>query len=320
MESINIPAIKIVKDEGNSAVFVIEPFYPGYGTTVGNALRRVLLTSLPGAAATAFRINGVDHEFTTIDGVKEDVIEIMLNIKNLCFALHEEGPVTTSFKVSKAGAVTGKDLQMPSSVELVNPDQHIAMLTTNRQFEGEVIVERGRGYLLSQEIDDKGFAIGTIAIDAVFSPVRRCSIQVENTRVGERVDYDKLTIEVETDDTITPREAIKQSADILLAQFSTLTETPVPVNKIEDVVENDIEEEISEEDASAPKSNDPKSFSVEEVNLSIRTTNALVQNGIKKVKDILSIGHKDLLKMKGVGERAVTEIADKMDELGLEFN
>ena len=320
MESINIPAIKIVKDEGNSAVFVIEPFYPGYGTTVGNSLRRVSLTSLPGAAATAFRITGVDHEFTTIDGVKEDVVEIMLNIKNLCFAMHEEGPVTASFKVNKAGAVTGHDIKLPSSVELVNPDQHIATLTTNRPFEGEVRIERGRGYLLSEEIDDKEFAIGTIAIDAVFSPVRRCSIQVENTRVGERVDYDKLTIEIETDGTITPREAIKQSADILLSQFATLTETPVPVTKPEDVAETVPDEATGEEEAPAPKGNDPKGFSVEEINLSIRTTNALVQNGIKKVKDILSAGRKGLLEMKGVGERAVTEIADKMDELGLEFN
>ena len=319
MEAINIPAIKIVKDEGNSAVFVIEPFYPGYGTTVGNSLRRVLLTSLPGAAATAFRISGVDHEFTTIDGVKEDVVEIMLNIKNLRFNMHEEGPVTASFKVSKAGEVTGQDLKLSSSVELINPDQHIATITTNRPFEGEVRIERGRGYLLSDEIDDKEFAIGTIAIDAVFSPVRRCSIQVENTRVGERVDYDKLTIEVETDGAITPREAIKQSADILLAQFATLTETPIPVNKPEEISEAPAEEETPEE-APAAKGNDPKGFSVEEINLSIRTTNALVQNGIKKVKDILSAGRKGLLEMNGVGERAVTEIADKMDELGLEFN
>jgi len=320
VEAINIPAIKIVKDEGNSAVFVIEPFYPGYGTTVGNALRRVLLTSLPGAAATAFRISGVDHEFTTIDGVKEDVVEIMLNIKNLCFTMYEEGSVTASFKVSKAGAVTGHDLKLPSSVELVNPDQLIATLTANRPFEGEVRIERGRGYLLSEEIDDKEFAIGTIAIDAVFSPVRRCSIQVESTRVGERVDYDKLTIEVETDDTITPREAIKQSADILLAQFGTLTETPIPVNKPEEVSEAPAEEPAGEEETSAAKGNDPKNFSVEEINLSIRTTNALVQNGVKKVKDILGASRKGLLEMKGVGERAVTEIADKMDELGLEFN
>ncbi|MBN2585430.1 DNA-directed RNA polymerase subunit alpha [Patescibacteria group bacterium] len=319
MEAINIPAIKIVKDEGSSAVFVIEPFYPGYGTTVGNALRRVLLTSLPGAAATAFRVTGIDHEFTTLDGVKEDAVEIMLNIKNLRFAMHEEGPVTASFKVSKAGAVTGKDLKLPSSVELVNPEQHIATLTTNRPFEGEVRIERGRGYLLSGEIDDREFAIGTIAIDAVFSPVRRCSIQVESTRVGERVDYDKLTIEVETDGTVTPREAIKQSADILLAQFGTLTETPVPVSKPEEVIETP-SEETAEAEAPDAKNNDPKGFSVEEINLSIRTTNALVQNGLKKVKDILSAGRKGLLEMKGVGERAVTEIADKMDELGLEFN
>ncbi|OGB74488.1 DNA-directed RNA polymerase subunit alpha [candidate division Kazan bacterium RBG_13_50_9] len=318
MEVINIPKVKLEKEADNSAVFVIEPFYPGYGTTVGNALRRVLLTSLPGAAATAFRIVGVDHEFTTIEGIREDLVEVMLNIKGLHFILYEAGPVTVTLKATKSGPVTGRDIKLPSSVELVNLDHHIATISGKTSLEAEIRIERGRGYILSHEIDSREFAIGMIAIDAAFSPVRRCSIQVENTRVGERVDYDKLTLELETDGTITPRDAIKQASEILLEQFSIFGgEVPSAVELATEARPSTAVEESGgvEQDIT-----NPKNFSVEEINLSIRTTNALTQNGVKKVKDILAAGREGLLEMKGVGERAVSEIADKMDELGLEFN
>jgi len=313
VETINIPVVKLESESNNQAIFIVEPFYPGYGVTVGNALRRVLLTSLPGAAATAFKVSGVDHEFTTIDGIKEDAVEIMLNIKGLRFLLHEEGPVTVSLKANKTGAVTGKDIKLPSSVELANPDHHIATITSKSPLEMDLRIERGRGYVLSEEIDNREFSIGTIAIDAVFSPIRRCSIQVENTRVGERVDFDKLTLEIETDGTIAPKEALKQAADILLEQFGVFTVQPVEKE------EPKKEETTEEEPETTKETADPKNFTIEEINLSIRTTNALMQNGIKKVKQLLSLGRMGLLDMKGVGERAVTEIADKLDELGLEF-
>lgn len=316
MEAINIPEVKLAKEDGNSAVFVVEPFYPGYGTTVGNALRRVLLTSLPGTAATAFRIIGIDHEFTTIEGIKEDVVEIMLNIKGLRFTLHEEGPVTVILKATKKGPVTGHDIKLPSSIELVNPDQHIATLSSQATFEAEIQIERGRGYLLSEAIAGKELPIGMIAIDAVFSPVRRCSIQVENTRVGERVDYDKLTLEIETNGTITPQVALEQAAAILLEQLGAFAGSQAPSVTVQEISEEEPETEAQPQ----PGTGSPRDFSVEEINLSIRTTNALTQNGVKKVKDILAIGREGLLEMKGVGERAVTEIADKMEELGLEFN
>lgn len=318
MESINVPRVKLDKEDGNSAIFVIEPFYPGYGTTVGNALRRVLLTSLPGAAVTAFKIVGVDHEFTTIEGIKEDMIDIMLNVKGLRFILHQEEPITVTLKATKAGSVTGKDIKLPSSVELVNSEQHIATITGKVTLEAEIRIEQGRGYVLSENIGDKELPIGMIVVDAAFSPIRSCSIQVQNTRVGERVDYDKLTLEVETDGTIAPRDALKQASSILLNQIGIFGDQSTEEKKkaTEELVK------ISETkiDTKAKTDNQPKDFSIEEINLSIRTTNALVQNNIKKVKDILSIGYQGLLEMKGVGDRAVTEIADKLEELGLEFN
>lgn len=318
MEAINIPKVKIAEEDGNTAVFVIEPFYPGYGTTVGNSLRRVLLTSLPGVAVTAVKISGVDHEFTTIEGVKEDVVEIMLNLKHLRFVMHEEGPVTVQLKATKSGSVTGKDITLPSSVELVNPDRHIATLGSGKSFEAEIRVETGRGYLPSEEIDDKGFSIGMIAVDAAFSPVQRCSFKVENTRVGERVDYDKLTLELETDGTIAPADALSSASDILIEQFGSLKGGGSPEPELVDAELANEADDADMADATEKKGS-PKDFSVEEINLSIRTTNALTQNGIKKVKDILKTGREGLLEMKGVGERAVTEIADKLEELKIDF-
>lgn len=318
MESINVPEVKLDKEDGNSAVFVIEPFYPGYGTTVGNALRRVLLTSLPGAAVTAFKIVGVDHEFTTIDGIKEDMIDIMLNIKSLRFILHQEEPVTVTFKATKAGSVTGKDIKLPSSVELVNLEQPIATITGKVTLEAEIRIERGRGYVLGEDMGDKELPIGMIVVDAAFSPVRSCSIQVQNTRVGERVDYDKLTLEIETDGTVAPKGALEQASSILLDQIGIFSDKSADDKK--KVTPEPVETPKAKTDIKPKADNQPKDFSIEEINLSIRTTNALVQNNIKKIKDILSIGREGLLEMKGVGDRAVTEIADKLEELGLEFN
>jgi DNA-directed RNA polymerase subunit alpha len=317
VESINLPEIKLTKEEGNGALFVIEPFYPGYGTTVGNALRRVLLTTLPGAAVTAFKVAGIDHEFTTIEGVKEDVVEVMMNLKGLRFILHEDGPVIVTLK-SQPGEVTGKDIILPSSVELVNPEYHLATLSGKASLEMDIRIEKGRGYVPSEAIDDREFIIGMIAVDAIFSPIKKCSFAVENTRVGERVDYDKLTLEVETDGTISCKDALKIAADILLEQFNIFhVDVPAPAAPLLPETVSQETPEIAEGEMN--KAN-PENFSVEEINLSVRTTNALVQNNIKTVRDIIAVGRDGLFEMKGLGERALTEIADKLDELGLEFN
>ncbi|RLC37900.1 DNA-directed RNA polymerase subunit alpha [candidate division Kazan bacterium] len=305
-EAINIPNIKLEEKAINRSVFVVEPFFPGYGTTIGNALRRVLLSSLPGAAVIAVKINGVDHEFSPVPGVKEDAVQIILNLKKLRFKLHEEGPVTLKLKVSKSGVVKASHITLPSSVELMNPDIEIAHVSDAKAgLAMEIQVDKGRGYMPSSEMDDKNFSISTIAVDASFSPVQKVAFTVEPTRVGEVVNYDKLTIDILTDGTITPEEALKQSAQILVDQLGIFGATPSEITV--------------EPKADKVAEGDAKDFDIEEINLSVRTANALKNNGIKKVGDILSIDPAELQELKGLGAKALDEITSKLNELGLKF-
>ncbi|AKM84756.1 TPA: DNA-directed RNA polymerase subunit alpha [Patescibacteria group bacterium] len=306
MNDINLPSIKIEEKAGNRAVFVVEPFFPGYGTTVGNALRRILLGSLPGVAVVAAKISGIDHEFSPIPGVKEDAVQVILNLKQLRFKLHEMGPVSVKLHATKAGAITGADLQIPSSAELVNPEVEIATLADKATLDIDITVTSGRGYLPSEKMDDESFSIGTIAIDAAFSPVQKVAFKVEPTRVGEMVNYDKLTIDILTDGTMAPDEAIKQSAQILSNQLGTFGATP-----------SDVEVPVTEQEA---VTGDVRDFNVDEINLSIRTTNALINNGAKKISDILELGPDKLQGLKGLGAKALDEIMSKLDELGLHFD
>ncbi len=305
-EDINIPNIKIEEKAPNRAVFVIEPCYPGYGTTLGNSLRRMLLSSLRGAAIIAVKIAGVDHEFSPISGVKEDAVEVILNLKRLRFIIHEGGSTTLKFKSTKTGEITGNDLDIPSNITLVNPEQYIATVSEKGSLDLEIQVGKGRGYVPSEAMDEKSFSIGTIAIDAAFSPVIKVMFNVEPTRVGEMLNYDKLTLNILTDGTITPEEALRQSALLLARQLSIfgvdLENLPVG----EPLIESD---EISAKD-----------FNIDEISLSVRTTNALVNNGIKKVSEILEIGAEKLGGMKGLGAKALDEITDKLGELGITFS
>jgi len=306
IEDINIPGIKIEEKALNRAVFVIEPCYPGYGTTLGNSLRRVLLSSLPGAAIVAVKITGVDHEFSPIAGVKDDAVQVILNLKKLRFLMHDAGPVTIKFKSDKVGEVTGADLNVPSNVTLVNPDQFIATVSEKGALEMEIQVARGRGYVPSEAMDEKGFAIGTIAVDAAFSPVVKVMFSVEPTRVGEMINYDRLILNVLTDGTITPEEAVRQSAYILARQLSIFGVD------LENLPVGEAEAEI--------ESTGAKDFNIDEINLSVRTTNALTNNGIRKVSEILAVGADKLSTMKGLGAKALDEIKIKLDELGIQFN
>ncbi|MFA5009692.1 MAG: DNA-directed RNA polymerase subunit alpha [Patescibacteria group bacterium] len=306
IEDINIPSIKLEEKAINRAVFVVEPCFPGYGTTLGNSLRRVLLSSLPGAAIIAVKIAGVDHEFSPVIGVKEDAVGIILNLKKLRFIMHEAGPVALKYKGGKTGEITGADLEIPSTVTLVNPEQYIATVSEKTALEMEIQVAKGRGYMPSEAMDEKNFSIGTIAVDAAFSPVVKVMFNVEPTRVGEMINYDKLTINVLTDGTITPEEAVRQSAQILAKQLT--------------VFGVDLENLPIGETPTEAEAVDVKDFSIDEVNLSVRTTNALVNNGIKKVSEILEVGAEKLGTMKGLGAKALDEITDKLAELGIKFN
>jgi len=305
-EDINIPSIKIEEKALNRAVFVIEPCYPGYGTTLGNSLRRVLLSSLPGVAVVAVKIAGVDHEFSPISGVKEDAVQLILNLKKLRFIMHEAGPVTLKFKAGKTGEVTGGDLEIPSSVTLVNPELYLATVAEKGGLDMEIQVARGRGYLPSEAMDEKSFAIGTIAVDASFSPVVKVMFNVEPTRVGEMINYDRLTLNVLTDGTITPEEAVRQSAQIYARQLS--------------IFGVDLENLPVGEEAEEVGVKDVKDFNIDEINLSVRTSNALTNNGITTVSGILEFGADKLSEMKGLGAKALDEITDKLGELGITFH
>lgn len=217
---------KMIKNEANRTIFKIEGLYPGYGLTLGNALRRVLLSSLPGAAVTLVKIKGVDHEFSTVSYVIEDVVEIILNLKQLRFKLFSEEPQILRLKVSGAKEVKAKDIQVPSQVELVNPDAHIATLTDKKaELEMEIQIERGLGYApVEQRKKEKtGLEIGAIAVDAIYTPIRKINYEVENMRVGEKTDYNRLIIDIETDGTITPQEAIEKASRILVEQFQVIS-------------------------------------------------------------------------------------------------
>jgi DNA-directed RNA polymerase subunit alpha len=304
-EEVNIPKIQIEERAVNRAVFVIEPFYPGFGTTVGNALRRVLLSVLPGAAVIGVKIAGVDHEFTPISGVREDAVNVVLNLKKLRFHLAQPGLVTLKLKANKPGTVTGADIELPAGVELINPEIEIATVADKGSLDMDIQVAKGRGYLTAEQIDGKGFAIGTIAVDASFTPVTSVSFKVEPTRVGEMINYDKLTLDVTTDGSITPEDAVKLSSMILIRQL--------------EVFGNDVEDLTLLEESSAEEVADTKDFNVDEINLSIRTTNALVNNGLRKISDIVAVGSEKLGEMKGLGAKALDEITVKLEELGIPF-
>ena len=224
MQQIALPSKpKYTEIDQNHGKFEIGGCYPGYGSTLGNALRRVLLSSLPGAAARSVKIKGVSHEFSTVPGVMEDVVQIILNLKQVRFRSHSDEPVTVTLKSKGEGVVTGKDIKCPSSVEVVNPDQVIATVTDKKtDFEMDIVVDRGLGYVAIESREDEEREIGEIAIDAIYTPVKRVNYEVENMRVGKRTDYDKITLEVMTDGTLSPEEAFAQSVSILVEQFSVL--------------------------------------------------------------------------------------------------
>lgn len=303
---------KIIKKGDNHAIFEVQGLYPGYGVTIGNALRRVLLSSLEGVAVTEVKIKGVSHEFSTVSGVLEDVIMIVLNLKNLRFKIHEGTSHKVELLVKGEKKVTGADFKMFPQIELVNADQHIATLTDKKsEFEMEIVIEKGIGYEPKDQRKTKKAEIGAIAMDAIYTPIKNVSFVVESMRVGERTDFDKLSVEVETDGTITPEEAFYQSCEILLKHFNLIfegksseIEKPKKGEKTEGIV-------IVAEDI--------LTMGVEELKLSTRTLNALMENSLKTVGGIIKKSEKALSEMEGMGDKALTEVKKKLKKLGLEL-
>ncbi len=315
VQNIDLPAkIEFSKLTDREATLVVEPLFPGYGTTIGNALRRVLLSSLPGAAVTAVKIKGVDHEFSTLPDVKEDVVEIILNLKKLRLTVHSDQAIKLVLKKTGAGAVLAKAIETPSEVEIVNQDQLIATLTSKQaKLDMEITVQAGRGYVPVEQRDKEKLDIGTIAVDAIFSPIRSVSFQVENIRVGQMTDYDKISMQIRTDGTVPPKEAVDQAAKILVDHFSLFTDVQV-----------ERETQITDAVKTADLSGQPASVNlgendaaIEDLKLSTRTTNALYGAGLKKLSDVVSRKESELLSLSGFGETALKEVRKLLKKRGL---
>ena len=307
---------KIILEEGNRAVFDIEGLYPGYGQTVGNSIRRVLLSSLEGAAITSVKIDGIGHEFTTIEGIMEDVVDIMLNLKQMRFRIHGEGPFTVQCNAKGEGEVTGGDFKTPSQVEVVSKDLHIATLSSKKSvFSIEAVVEAGRGYVPVEARTKDKVEVGIIALDAAFSPVRMVNYEVENMRLGDRTDYNRVRFHIETDGSITPRDAFTKATKILVDQFSALTEgfsefeRPHAVSSSDAVESADIEETESDDSVAKLKLDDLK--------LSSRTLNALREAGIKTVGGLMRKKEDTLQEIDGMGEKGMQEIKKAMGNFGI---
>jgi DNA-directed RNA polymerase subunit alpha len=300
---------KVIQKKKNQAVFEVEGLYPGYGVTIGNALRRVLMSSLQGAAITEVKIKGVPHEFSTIPGVLEDTIMILLNIKNLRFKIFEGESQKVILKVKGDGEVKGSDFKCPSQIKLVNPDLHIATITDKKtELEIEINVEKGIGYVPKDQIKIKKGEIGAIAVDAIFTPIRNVNFAVENMRVGDRTDFDRLNLEIETDGTITPEEAFFEACDILLKHYNIIFQGKAGEEKKEVA-----SEKVSEGETDVTK------IAVEDLKLTGRTLNALLNNSIKTVGGIVKKSEKSLSELEGMGDKAMSEIKRKIKKLGLEL-
>lgn len=314
-KTIHTPTLAKITDHGPaSATFSIEPLHTGYGMTLGNSLRRVLLSSISGAAITGFRIHGVSHEFTTVKGVKEDVVAIMLNLKAIRFKVFNDDIQIVQLSKKGKGVVKAKDLQLGADIELVNPEQFICTIDDDKaSINLELQIEVGRGY---RPLEEQALAKKTsdmILVDALFTPVLRVRYKVENTRVGQITNLDKLLITVDTDGSLTPREAFEEAAAILINQYTALAgqtrlEPTTPLTA-----------EIGGAEETSITDDEPAELmtSIEDLNLSARTTNALVNNDIHTIKDLLSLGEAELRDLKGFGNKALDEVKDKIAELEL---
>jgi len=307
MKVIHNPTLaQVIDHSATSATFIIEPLHTGYGMTLGNSLRRVLLSSIAGAAATSFKIDGATHEFTTIKGVKEDVVDIMLNLKNVHFRSHSDEPVTLRLEKKGAGKVTAADIKVTGDIEVINKDAVIATIDDPKgSIIMDIVVDTGRGYRTIEESATKRTHSDFIALDALFSPVLRVRYKVDNTRVGQATDLDKLSLTVDTDGTLSPREAFEEAAAILINQYTALAgSTRVQAGPAVGG---------SDGDTDADKLMTP----IEDLNLTARTTNALINNDIRTINDLVTLSDTEMRELKGFGSKALDEVKDKLAELEL---
>lgn len=313
---------KITEKGENKATFEIEACYPGYGITLGNAFRRILLSSLPGAAIIDVKIQGVQHEFSTVPYVTEDVIQIILNLKQVRFKLQIDGPVTAHIKVKGKKEVTAGDIQTATGLEVVNKDAHIAMLTDKKaELELEIKVDAGLGYSPSESRKKKKLEIGKIAIDAIFSPVRRANYKIEDMRVGEKTNYNRLIFNIETDGTITPKEAFLKAGQILVKQFKVFTllekKGKKKIVKAKPAVAEKKKEESAKKKAVSKTAAEVAKQKISDLKISPRVVVALEAAGLKTAAGLIRKNEDDLKKIEGLGGKSVVEIKRAIGKLGL---
>lgn len=308
MLEIEKPKIECMEtsEDGTYSKFVIEPLERGYGTTLGNALRRILLSSLPGAAVTSIKINGVLHEFSTIPGVVEDVTEIILNIKGLALTMKGEGPRVIYIDVEEEGIVTAGDIRTDGDIEIINKDHQIATLDRDGKLHMEITVNKGRGYVSQTRNKKDNLYISEIPVDSIYTPVKRVNFTVDNTRVGQFTDYDRLTLEVWTNGTIPTEEAIGLSAKILIEHFKLFMTLTDHAHNLEIMVEKpeDEKEKVLE-------------MTIEELDLSVRSYNCLKRAGINTVHELADKSMDDMMKVRNLGKKSLEEVEKKLIDLGL---
>ena len=308
MVEIEKPRIECIdsQEDVSYGKYIVEPLERGYGTTLGNSLRRILLSSLPGTAATSIKIAGVQHEFSTVPGVKEDVTEIVLNVKKIIAKLHCQGTKTVYIDAAGECEVTAGDIKADGEVEILNPEQHICSLGPDASFNMEITLSHGRGYVPSDKNKTPNMPIGTIAVDSIYTPVYKVNYTVENTRVGNMTDYDKLTLEVWTDSTISARDAVSLGAKILsdhLSLFTNLSETVASKPTMAEKAETHRDKVLE--------------MTIEELDLSVRSFNCLKRANINNVEDLISRTGEDMMKVRNMGRKSIEEVQNKLAMMGL---
>ncbi|MDQ5883301.1 MAG: DNA-directed polymerase subunit alpha [Patescibacteria group bacterium] len=312
---------RLVKEEGNKGIYEIDNLYPGYGHTLGNSLRRIILSSLPGASITSIKISGADHEFATMDGVKEDVINIILNLKKVRFKLLTDESQIVTLKVKGPKEIFASDVKTTGQVEVLTPDQYICEVTGKIDLEIEMTIQKGLGYVSKDEIQKEKMEIGHIALDAIFTPIRRVAYDVENMRVGDSTNYNRLIITVETDGTYSPREAVEKSIETMIVQlqaihdFKGLDEKPEAIIEAVQKEVEDVQEESKESGEEEEK--EIMKTRIEDLNFSTRTLNSLVNGKIRTVGGIARKSETDLLELEGMGEKGIQEIKRALSNFGI---
>ncbi len=310
--SITLPSKpRVVSEAEFEGSYEIDGLYPGYGHTLGNSLRRIILSSLPGAAVTGVKIEGVEHEFSTISGIREDVVTILLNLKKLRFEVLTQEPQTVTLKIKGPKKVSGEDLQLPGQVRLLNPNSYICELTDKTEINAEFRVERGLGYVSREALKKDRVEIGEISVDAIFSPIRRVNYEVENMRVGDRTDFNRLRISIETDGTITPRKALESSIEIMITQLKAV------VGFREEELPREAEEAMGQNGASMESAAEAMKTRIEDVELSSRTISALEKANIRTIGGLARKKEQDLMEIEGLGPKSIQEIKRALANFGI---